>query len=288
MVNTKIAVGAALAGAFVLGALAMTLSSAQSGNDQVATEDTARSVAPKERVSTSFSELEEDEIGAIVRSYLLENPEVIIEAVNEYQIRQQVAAEERARAGAANNLVALLDEETSFVTAKNPKKASIAVIEMYDYHCGFCKRAADIVRDMAEKDDQIQVVLRELPILRQESDFAAEMSLAARSQGKFLDLHFALMNASGVLTKERVREFASKQGLDVEAMEAEIAKGEIPAIINFNHQLASEMSADGQPVGTPQFIVASLNGEYVEVINGFRPDEITAAVADAKKAAEKG
>jgi protein-disulfide isomerase len=127
----------------------------------------------------------------------------------------------------------------------------------------------------------VRVVLRELPILREESGYAAEMALAARDQGKFLELHFDMLDASGVLTKERVDEMARKRGLDVAKMNAAIDSGAIPSIIDGNHRLASQMRIDG----TPAFIIASLDGSYLEMVNGFNEDAVKARIAEAKAAA---
>ena len=90
MLQSKAAVAASLAGAFVLGALAVAYSSAQ--QKPAPQPEDAMSHAPKQKVTTSFSELQEDEIGALVRDYLMENPQVIIEAVNKYSYEQRVAA----------------------------------------------------------------------------------------------------------------------------------------------------------------------------------------------------
>ena len=176
MINTKTAIGAALVGAFALGAIAVAFSSAQ--------ERPVTSQASEPPVSTSFSELEEEEIGNLIRAYLMENPEVIIEAVNAYSQREQRASETRANDGAKVNLAALLNPENGFVAGKNPSKAKVAVIEMYDYHCGFCKRATGIIKEIADKDADVKVVFRELPILKEESNYAAEASLAAREQDR--------------------------------------------------------------------------------------------------------
>lgn len=264
MLNAKIAIGAALAGSFILGASVIGLSSASS-----------------DKQKTGFSEAQEQEIGEIVRAYLMENPEVIFESVNAYQERERIAAAERTRVAALSNLDQLLDPETAYVSGKDVSNAKVAVIELFDYHCGFCKRAVGLVQDMAEQDEDVKVVFRELPILRQESEIAAQMALAAREQGKFLDLHFAMMEAPGVLTKERIKDIAEDQGLDVAKLEAAARKPEIDVAIETNLSLAQELGVDG----TPAFIIASTNGEYLEVIEGFRPDEVIAKIEEAKKAA---
>lgn len=280
MLNTKFAIGAALAGAFVLGALAVAYSSAQQDREP-AEEAASHAPSQSEQLETSFSDAEEEDIRNLVRAYLLDHPEVIVEAVNVYSQRQRLADEERTRIGAVENLEYLLDPETSYIAGKNPEKAKVAVIELYDYHCGYCKRAAGFVKKIADSDADVKVVFRELPILREESGYAAEMSLAARDQGKFLDFHFAMLNSSGVLTKERVQKIAREQGLDVEQLEATIEEKNIVEMIANNHALADALGLDY----TPAFIIASTNGEYVEVVGGARQDLVEEKIKEAKKAA---
>ncbi len=272
--NTKLAIGAALGGAVILGATIAGWSAAQSGG-----KDQSSATKPGDAV---FSELEEEEIGEIIRAYLLENPEVIIEAVNAYSARERLAAQEHAKASARENLTALLDEKTAYVAGADPSKAKVAVVELFDYHCSFCKRAADNVKKLAESDKDVKVIFRELPILRQESELAAEMALAAREQGKFLDFHFAMMNSGGVLTPERIEAIAKEQGLNVAALKTAAKDKSIAAAISENHRLADQMRTDG----TPTFIVASLDGSYVDVLEGYRPDVLAEMVEAAKKAAK--
>ena len=265
MLNAKIAVGGALVGAFILGAVVVGFSSAQ-----------------PERADAPFSERQQEEIGEIVREYLMANPEVIIEAVNAFSERERMAEEERIRLSARSNLERLLDPQTAYIAGKNPEAAKVAVVELFDYHCGFCKRAAGLMQEMAKNDEDVKVVFRELPILREESEYAAEMALAARDQGKFMEMHFAMMEAPGVLTKERIHAMAREHGLDVEQMEKAVQEDvAISAAIADNHALAQEMGV----TGTPAFIIASLNGEYVEIVNGFRAEDVRRKIEEAKKAA---
>ena len=82
---------------------------------------TTQSTAPKSQVSTSFTGLEEEEIGAIIREYLMENPEVIIEAVNAYSERERLAEETRTRENATANIDGLLNAESGLSLAKTPQ-----------------------------------------------------------------------------------------------------------------------------------------------------------------------
>jgi protein-disulfide isomerase len=263
--KNRLAIGAALAGAALLGAIAVGYSSAQSGN------------------SGEFSKAEEEAIREIVRDYLIDHPDVLIEALNSYYEREQAAVNERSRAFARENLSALLDEAQSVSISPNPAAAKVAVVEFFDYHCGYCKRASGYVKELTKKDPAVNVMLRDFPILRRESDYAAEFVLASRTQGKYADLHFALMAENGVMTEDRIKKTAKKIGIDVSVVEAELQNPEIKRAIDETHRLAAGMGVEG----TPTFVVASLNGEYVEIVHGNRQEDVAAAIAKAKKAAKE-
>ena len=289
--KTKLGIGAALAGAFALGVTVVAFSVAQptagGASQSIADEkdQTRRMPAPvtildRAPVETSFSDLQEDEIRALVHEYLMTNPEIIIEAVNEYSRRQYEIAQQRAVVGARKHLAALLEPEHGFVAGRNPDKAKVAVIEVFDYHCSYCKRAAPLVKALMEKEQDIKVVFREYPILRAESDYAAEIALAAREQGKFLDMHFAMMEATGTLTKDRIAKIAKKEGVNLAKLEKARQDPSVPLAINETLDIVREMGVDG----TPAFIVASLDGDYVNVVQGFDPETLMESI-DAARAA---
>lgn len=245
---------AAIAGSAFFGAIAANLVSAQQSKPAVP------------------SDLDRMAIEQIVRDTIRENPAIVVEALNLY-------SENHVRDTARNYLPELLSEETGYVAGKNVAAAKVAVIEFFDYHCGFCKRSASFVQELAKSDAAVKVAFREFPIMREESEVASRYALAARAQGKYADLHFAMLNASGVVTEERIHEIAKKLGLDVARLEADHKNPDFTSIIEGDRQAAREMGIDG----TPTFIVASLDGDFIEVIPGFRPDDVKAAIAEAKK-----
>ncbi len=254
--KTKLLIGAALAGAALLGAIAVSVVSAQQGKPAASADRKA--------------------IEAIVRDVIRDNPEIVIEALNAYTEQQSADA-------AAAALPALLKEETAFVAGKNTAAAKVAVIELFDYHCGFCKRATGLVRDLASNDPAVKVVLRDLPLLRKESDTAARFALAAREQGKYLDFHFALLKQSGVLTETRILDVAKTVGLDIAKLKKDAAAPKLETALQSNFAAAERMRLDG----TPSFIVTSLDGDFLRVIPGFDEDEVRVAIAEAKKAKVK-
>ncbi|MEZ5914063.1 MAG: DsbA family protein [Parvularculaceae bacterium] len=217
-------------------------------------------------------DLDREAIAEIVRETLREDPSIIVEALNLY-------SENHVKDTVVRYLPEFLSEKSGYVTGKNPAAAKVAVIELFDYHCGFCKRSAEFVRDLTKSDAAVKVAFREFPILREESDTASRYALAAREQGKDSELHFAMLKETGVVTKERIHEIAKKLGLDVKKLEADSQNPEFSSYIATDRQAAQELGIDG----TPTFIVASLDGSFVEIIPGYRPDDVKAAIAEAKK-----
>ncbi len=274
--KVNLAAVAALAGAALIGALAVAYSNAQGDKSPAP----AKSAAP---TTASFNGAEEEAIKSIVRSYLVQNPEVLVEALTAYDQKQAAEAEARIKDAAKKNIAGLVGAENGAVAGANPAAAKVAVIEFFDYHCGYCKRAVDFVRDLTKSDPAVKFVFREFPILREESEYAATAALAAREQGKYADFHFALMSSTGVLTKERVRAIAAEQGLDPKKLEADMKGAAVKRALEDTRRLATELQIDG----TPTFIVATLDGAFVETVSGVRPEDVTAAIAKAKKAAKR-
>lgn len=288
--KTKYGLGAALLGAFALGGVTVvSLSTAQPANggaaETSATDDRrVRVPAPirisdREPVETSFTDLQENEIRALVREYLMSNPEVIIESVNEYSRLQQVRGQQRAVDVAKANLNRLLDPAHGYIVEADAA-AKVAVIELFDYHCGFCKRAAPMVKSLIEDEKDITVVFREYPIFGEKSEYAAEMALAAREQGKFLDMHFDMMNSSGDLTSDRIRKIAKSNGVDFAKLETARNAPIVEESIVETLDIVREMGVDG----TPAFVIASIDGDYVNVVQGFDTQALIRSIEDARAA----
>ena len=231
-------------------------------------------------VSSAQTSTSKADVEKIVKEYILENPEIIAEALDLYAEEEELRREEARKDALANNLPALLNPKDGFATGATDKEAKVAVIEMFDYHCGFCKQASDYMYDLSKNNKDIKVVFRELPLLREESNIAAKAALAARDQGKYLDFHFALMNASGTLTRDRIERIASDVGVKVQDMNSKMETNQIDAILDRTLDVAIDIELSG----TPAFIVAAVDGSYINVVPGWAPDEVDRSIKEARAA----
>ncbi|WP_306253913.1 DsbA family protein [Parvularcula sp. IMCC14364] len=215
-----------------------------------------------------------------IRTYILENPEIIAQALDRYAEQEALFEEARIQENLSGHLPALLGSEDGYIMGAQGDAAKVAVIELFDYHCGYCKSAADYVAKMIETEDDVQFVFRELPILREESEYAAKIALAAREQGRYSDLHFALMDASGLLDEKRIDDIAKKAGLNLGSLHSSRDSAALDEVLERTLEIAIDIGL----TGTPSFIVASTDGAYTRIIPYWDAQELEEAIEEARNA----
>lgn len=175
--------------------------------------------------------------GRATRDYLYAHPEVLPEAINRYQARQQQA-----------QLAPVRDQlETPFPGAVlgNPN-GEVTLVEFSDYACTYCRQSVADVHKLIAANPDLRVVIREYPILRPESVDAARMGLAAAQQGKFAAYHDA-MYALGPPSAETIARAAKQAGVDIAAADKAIASGIYDSFLKSNIALAGRIGVDGTP-----------------------------------------
>ena len=201
--------------------------------------------------------------GYATREYLLANPEVLPEAVDELNRRETVARLEPVRS----------ELETPFPGAVlgNPD-GKVVMVEFSDYACGYCRRSLKEVDALIAANPDLKVVIREFPILSENSADAARMALAAAEQGRFAAFHNA-MYAREQVNGDTILAAANEAGLDVEKAKAAIASGRYEGQLQNNVFLGQNLAVRG----TPFFVVGD------RTFDGFVPQaDLAEAVAEAR------
>ncbi len=220
--------------------------------------------APAGAADMSKADVEE-----IVRAYLLENPEIIREALVALE-QKAVEAERQESVDAIADLGDQIFRDPRDYSV-GPSDAKVQLVEFFDYNCGFCKRSTDwLEQTMAKYPDDVRVVFKELPVLTGRdgtSYMAARAALAAARQGQYRKMHFALMGERS-LTEARIKQVAKNLGLDVEQLERDMKDAAIDRQIEDNLSIGQRIPA---LTGTPFFVV---NGEYVSGANTSRLNDL--------------
>ncbi|USG59489.1 DsbA family protein [Sneathiella marina] len=189
------------------------------------------------------------EFGEKVRGYLMANPYVLRDVIEELKAQEQLAASQQQSATLASLSDELKNDPSSFV-AGNPD-GDVTIVEFFDYRCGYCKRNFPDLMKTVEDDGNIRLVLKEFPILGEDSVLASQAAIASISQGKYMEFHTALMAVRGGLTKDRILNIASDVGLDVQKLEEDMQGEAVQNIIRKNYSLAQQLGVNG----TPAFVI---------------------------------
>lgn len=225
----------------------------------------------------NMSEADRAAFGEEVRAYLLDNPEVIVEAIQILEHRRMATANSTDQRLIAENADRLFNDGYSWVGG-NPE-GDVTLVEFLDYRCPYCKKAQAEVQALLESDPNIRLVIKEFPILGPVSTVTGKMGLAAveLDPGKFEALHEALMTFKGQLTEEIAYGMAEEVGYDVEALRDLADSTRIADRLQQNYQLAAALGLNG----TPAFVVGD------QIIRGYVPtDQLKAAVSGARAAAD--
>lgn len=211
---------------------------------------------------TQLSESERDAFRAEVRAYLLENPEVLMEAIHVLEQRQADQQVEDDLALVQANAADLFESETSWVGG-NPE-GDVTIVEFVDYRCTYCRKANPDLEKLVSDDGNIKLILKEFPILGDQSVASSRMALAVRmlaGDEVYKQAHDALIAFRGEINDVTVKALASDLGVDGDAVLEKMTSPEVDAIIAENHALGQRMEISG----TPTFVVGD------QLLRGYLP-----------------
>jgi len=188
------------------------------------------------------------DIEQIVQEYIQQHPEVIIEAVRAHQERERIAAQQRSGEAILAKHHELFEETASPVAGK--ADAEVAIVEFFDYNCGYCRRVAPTLTKLLEENN-VRLIFKDLPILGPGSQIAARAALAAQRQGAYVAFHRALMDLKSPATTEAIEEISRTLGLDAARLKTDMDSPGIRSILAQNQQLAGAIGVRS----TPSFVV---------------------------------
>jgi protein-disulfide isomerase len=201
----------------------------------------------------ALSDNDKTAVEAIIKDYLLNNPEVLRDALDVLEKRQAAEETTKQQAVIASNAKLIFDSSRG-PSFGNPK-GDVTLVEFFDYNCGYCKRAMGDVMQLAKDDPKLKVVLKEFPVLGPGSVDAAKVAIAVRMQdknNKYVEFHRRLLGGRGEANKERALAAAKDAGFDLSQIEKDIKSSEVEETLKESAKLAQALGLNG----TPTFVVA--------------------------------
>ncbi len=211
---------------------------------------------------TDMTAAERTAFRAEVRAYLLDNPEVLMEALQVLDQRQKAAKAQGDADLVATNAHAIFNDGFSYVGG-NPK-GDITLVEFQDYRCTYCRRAHNEVKELVKSDGRIRFVLKEFPILGQNSTISSRMAVATlikAGPAAYVRLTDFLITFNGTLNKPTIRAILKKFKIDADVVMNFMDSPEVSARIAKTHALALRL----QISGTPTFVLGG------QMLRGYVP-----------------
>ena len=219
----------------------------------------------------SGDKLKINELNLLIKEYILENPEIIIEALETYQKKQNVKIIDREKKLVMNLRPEILDDKNSY--QYGDKNSKTTIVEFIDYNCGYCKRNHNIIMKFLKKNDNVRYIVKELPILGERSILASKFAILIYLKDgpevyqKFFNF---LMTHKNQLNFQILKSFASKAGSIIKDFDNQINIQKVNSVIATNLLLAEKLSING----TPSFIIGS------SIIRGFVSSEQLQEIID--------
>jgi protein-disulfide isomerase len=219
--------------------------------ESIITPAPATQAAPQKTASIEggLNAAQRKEVEAIIKDYLLSNPEVMMEVQSALEAKMDKIQTERAAVAIKQNAAEIFRPAGSPVVGN--AKGDVTVIEFFDYNCPYCKKAFHEVAQLVEKDKQVKLILKEFPILSKGSEEAAKVALAAKMQGKYWEFHRAMQEAPGQTNEAAALRVAEKLGLDMTRLRKDMASPDVKKEIDETRALAAKLGIQG----TPHFLV---------------------------------
>ncbi len=229
-------------------------------------------------VSSSLAQIpagQKSEIESIVKDYLLNNPEILRDALTELDRREKLAAE-AARRKAVTDLAPQIFNSNNQVVVGNPK-GKVTLVEFFDYNCTYCKRTVDDIQALMKADPDLRVVLKEFPVLGPGSVEAAQVATALRNQlsgDKYWAFHRRFLTSRGPANKAAALAAAKETGIDMDRLNKDIDRPDVRASIEESMKIADSLSL----TGTPSFVI----GDEV-IVGAVGLDELKARIGNVRK-----
>ncbi len=194
-----------------------------------------------------FSDDQRKELEGIIRNYLIANPEVIADAINELQRKRDAAAQLAQTKVIVDSADEIFASQRQVVLG-NPD-GKVTLVEFFDYNCTYCRRAEADMKKLIASDSDLRVVLKQFPVLGPGSVEAAKVAVALHmtAPDKYAEFHDALLEEPGQVDGEKALAVAASLGVDAATLKAKLDSDEVRQTIAESYDLAGKLNLTGTP-----------------------------------------
>ncbi|HEI3268049.1 TPA: thioredoxin domain-containing protein [Escherichia coli] len=228
--------------------------------------------------NTLFTEKQELEIISVIKKYLSENPEYLIELNKKAIAYQQQEENKEAISRVLNNMGALIDKKnTPYLGSPDAK---VAMVIFFDYQCIYCSKVFGEVNGVLHDDNDVGIFFKDFPILGGRWDTSTKAAIRGieiwkqKGIGDYMKYHHAIYSTKhteGALTQNDI----NKASVNVDFDEGDSRESRL--VLESNMSLAERLKIQS----TPTILIFPLKkntSNSIVILTGFHSKE------DIKKA----
>ena len=228
-------------------------------NKGIAQIDTSEFIKKNDIDLSQF--LTTEELNEKLEDFITSNPQFIIDVLRNYQITQNQKEQEKINTQSLEKISLLNSQEHPLTYGNLSSKRSI--YQFIDYNCGYCLKFHQELNNVLNKDNDIKVIVIQMPILGSQSNQFSKMAIAANLQNKFKIVHDYLYSQQRKSNMEDILADLFLLKVDIIKLQEDTASEAVLNLLNKHDQLVK----DFQFTGTPAIIIGNT------IIPGFIEEE---------------
>ncbi|KKB83823.1 hypothetical protein VW29_13405 [Devosia limi DSM 17137] len=248
--------------------------------DALAARDIAVAAAtpatPEVEAPAQVAALDPAELNPMIENFLMSDPAILQRMSSALETQMAAAEREQATTAIAAMQTAIFNDPDQVVLG-NPD-GDVTLVELFDYNCGYCRNALPDLAALLAEDPNLRVVLKEFPILSNESIDAARIAVVVNKSGAdYWAFHEALFTSRGKIDKAVALAAAADLGLSPVSVELQMNEPGVSKAIQTSYEIAKALNI----TGTPTYIIGN------DVIPGaIGVDELRARIANMRACGE--
>lgn len=229
---------------------------------------------------SNFNTSQIKQIEQITHDYIINNPQTIIESIKKLQGEEIKKETVKIKQSVEKYNKEVFDANLPGRVSIGNSNGNIIMTEFFSYQCPNCRMMEPAVDKLIKDNPSLKVIFVGWPFENADDAYAAQNTLAAQKQGKFYELHQALMSYPSLLTKESIDKLAqSIKGLDIDKLKRDAEENSIQEGIKDNFKLAQKVGFEGTPV----FMFTNKNRTKFSVVPGRSSyDDLQNAINEVK------
>ena len=180
-----------------------------------------------------------------LKEFIQNNPKFIIDVLRKYQDEQNKIEQEKISQQNNSNIINLNLFENSMIVGN--KNATKIIYEFVDYNCGYCLKFHQQVLSVLNEDQNIKLVIMQMPILGENSITFSKIAVAASFQNKFEEVHNYLYSSDRKSKMADILGDLFLMNIDIAQLEKDMNSEEVSKVILSHEQFVNDFKFNGTP-----------------------------------------